>query len=60
MLDICLLGDSSVGKTTALHTYKNQQYTPSENSTVGTMKIRIVKDNINVNVIQSIYLIFKS
>jgi GTPase SAR1 family protein len=60
MLDICLLGDSSVGKTTALLTYKNEQYTPSENPTVGTMKIRIVKDDINVNVTQSIFLIFKS
>ena len=60
MLDICLLGDSSVGKTVALYTYKNQQYTPTDGPTLGTMKIRIVKDDINVNVSLLVFLMFKS
>ena len=50
MLNICLLGDASVGKTTSLYTYKNGKYTPSEVATVGVSKYSMTKDGVTVNV----------
>ena len=60
MLNICLLGDSSVGKTTSLQTYKNNVYTPSEVATIGVAKFIMKKDDITINVSKLFYFIFKS
>lgn len=37
LIKVSLVGDSNVGKTTALQTYKNKSYTPSETATLGIM-----------------------
>lgn len=47
-INICLVGNSKVGKTTALLTYKNQAYTPSENATIGITRNFFQKENLNL------------
>ena len=37
-IQICILGDSNVGKTTLATTYKNKTFTPSEMATIGINK----------------------
>lgn len=59
MINICLLGDSAVGKTTFFQTYKSNEYTPSETATIGITKHTVNKGDVTINVSKSIILFSK-
>lgn len=59
MINICLLGDSAVGKTTFFQTYKNNEYTPSEAATIGITKNTLKEGDVTINVSKLIILFSK-